>query len=335
MKTKRNIILLATFVSALFTLSCSLRELEDDPAALTIVSVGIDWSESGIDVRDMHRASIWLFPHNGAPALEYRLENDLSGRDIIVPPGVYSVLVFNETVDENDWSGVAFTGTERYETFAAVSPPLLSQGFYKRSTELPLVDEPEALAVWSFDKLEVKPAGEIANEHYPQYKSTGGRIDLSDVKPTPRFERVSLTAYVTNLASSMQATGTIDGMASGVYLATGELMNEPAAHAFILNGRVYEDNGKSGTTTRTFNVFGRQPGASNRLVAIDFLLVDGTFHPRQEFDVKNQSESKTIDNVLTHIINLGYAQPYITLPDLDVEKGVAVDRWDEVIIPLK
>ena len=339
MKTIKDIklrIMAAMLLAGLAFNACERRELEDDSTLSALIPVRIDWSLSGVSVEEMHRASVWLFPHNGKTPLEYHLEIDLTSREIAVPVGVYSVLVFNETTEANDWEGIAFTGTNSYETFAAVAVSESTRGFYTRSEELPLVGNPDAIAAWSLDRFEV--THEMVNR-----TRTLNMAALEDevphltvIQPLPRFERVVVTAYVTNLKSSKQATGTIDGMSSGVYMVSGERISKPAVQAFILGERVYDGN--NGTTSRTFNIFGRLNEAKHN-VAIDFLLTNNELHPREEFDVTNLIVTETVEHVRTHIINLGYSNldgdHHIELPEGDMESSITVDSWEEVIIPLK
>jgi len=344
MKSLKNIkvytLTVVVFAGVLFY-ACSRRELKDYFTDTALIPVRIDWSLSGVSIEDMHRASIWLFPWNGGLPLEYRLESNLTYREITVPVGVYSVLVFNETIEESDWNGLIFTGTNSYETFAAMSVPQSIRGFYTRSEDLPLIADPEAIAAWSLDRFEVNQEMITTTMAYSKNKSAleAKVSNLTAIKPMPRFERVVVTAYVINLSSFMQATGTIDGMASGVYMVSGERILEPATHAFILNGRVYDANDNDGTTTRTFNIFGRLPVHSARNdLAIDFLLTNGTMHPREEFDATDLIVTNTDNIVRTHIIKLGYGNlngdHVIELSEADMKTGIVVDRWDEVIVPL-
>ena len=95
MKRIRNITRAAAIISVLSFHSCERRSLEDFDMAYAIIPVRIDWSVSGVAVEEMHRASVWLFPKDGAMPMEYRLEENLMYREINVPIGEYSVLVFN------------------------------------------------------------------------------------------------------------------------------------------------------------------------------------------------------------------------------------------------
>jgi hypothetical protein len=326
---------------------CERRPLEGnfDPET-ALIPVHIDWSKSGVPVEQMHRASILLFPEAGGEPLEYRMEKSLTDDEIQVPVGVYSVIVFNETTDPTDWEFIDFTDKDSYHAFAAVALPAASRGFYSRADDIPLIENPDPLAAWSLTRFEV------TKEIMLRSRSTRGTransraeeildeqiAGLSNIVPTPRIETITITARVTNLASSMQVTGILDGMSTGVYMASGEKMTTTGAHAFILNGRVYDENGKDGTTTKTFNIFGRKPPTAHIDLYIDFLLNDGTLHPRQSFDATNMTTSIPDTAPPADKIEVGYSDlppdHPIVLPDMDVNAGIDVDDWDDVIVPL-
>ncbi|MCL2072334.1 MAG: DUF5119 domain-containing protein [Marinilabiliaceae bacterium] len=332
------IVLGITLLALLTFTGCTRRTLEDDIFETALIPVRIDWSASGVKIEEMHRASIWLFPIDGGKPIEYRLEGNLRERDIAVPVGIYSVLVFNETIDDDDWKTITFTGTDSYEKFAVMAIPEESKGFYFRSDNFPLVANPETIAAWNLDRFEVTPEMLNITRAENEISNDDDILALTVIKPTPMYERVIMKVFVKNLASSMQATGTIDGMVSGIYLSSGEIINEEAVHAFVLGDRIYDDNGNDGITTRTFNIFGRD-GKNQNNVSIDFLLTDGTLFPLQKYEVSKLIYTDTEQVVVTHYISLGYSNTNgdheIELPDSDMQAGVSVEDWEEVIIPIK
>jgi hypothetical protein len=328
---------------------CERRPLEGnfDPET-ALIPVHIDWSKSGVPVEQMHRASILLFPEAGGEVLEYRMEKSLTDDEIQVPVGVYSVIVFNETIDPTDWEFIDFTDKDSYQNFAAVALPVTeSRGFYSRADNLPLIENPDPLAVWSLARFEVTKEILLRSRSRSRSSRAASRAEealdetidgLSNIVPTPRIETMTITAQVTNLASSMQVTGILDGMSTGVYMASGEKMTTTGAHAFILNGRVYDENEKDGTTTKTFNIFGRKPPTAHIDLYIDFLLNDGILHPRQSFDATDMITSIPDTAPPADKIEIGYSDlppdHPIELPDMDVNAGINVGEWNDVIVPL-
>jgi hypothetical protein len=331
-------------VATVLLTGCKYRPLEDELHSTALIPVGIDWSESGVDESTMHRASVLLFPDDGGETLEYYLENDLTYTEIEVPIGTYSVLIFNETMDDSDWSSLKFTGTDHYETIAVEGIEETSRGFYTRSDELPLIKNPEPIAAWGMEGLTVTLDMITRTRSATRTRAALEDVaaDLLGVKPQPRFEKITITARATNLASSMQVTGLLHGMASGVYLASGLRMTVSSSHALLLNGRVYdEENPKDGTTTTTIDIFGKLPIASARYyLDLDFLLNDGTLHPRESFDVTDMiiPEQETV--VPTERVDVGESATApdheIVLPSMDVGSGgITVGDWNDVVIPLE
>jgi hypothetical protein len=337
----------ALLVAMMLLTNCNYRPLEDEMYMTALIPVSIDWSESGVDQNTMHRASVLLFPENGGTALEYRLEDDLTYAEIEVPIGTYSVLIFNETKDASDWSTLVFTGIDSYDTFAAESLEETTRGFYTRSEELPLIKNPQSLAAWGMEGFSVTLEMITRTRAITRINSaTRSRTlaeevtDLVGVKPQPRFERVAITARAVNLASSMQTTGLLHGMASGVYLASGRKMTVASSHALLLNGRVYDENEKDGTTTTTINTFGKLPVASARYhLDLDFLLNDGTLHPRESWDVTDIMTPVQGTIVPTWRIDVGESETApdheIELPYMGVGSGITVGDWNDVVIPLQ
>jgi hypothetical protein len=351
------LLVVATIIDILS--GCTRRPLQNNitPPETALIPVHIEWSESGIPLEQIHRASVLLFHEKGGTPLEFRMEASLTDDVIQVPVGVYSVIVFNETTDPTDWSNITFKNKDSYDNFAAVALDVTeSRGFYSRAEELPLIENPDALAAWSLDRFEVTQEI-LLRSRATRGTRTNSRAEeildeaissLSNIVPMPCIETMTVTARVKNLSSSMQATGILDGMASGVYMASGGKMATTGAHTFVLNGRQYDDtdnDGESddGTTTKTFNVFGRQPATAHIELYLDFLLTDGTLFPRQTFDVTNMIERDTdkipVSNSL--LVGLQSRDPddpdhEIILPDdTDVKAGVSVGDWDEIVIPLE
>lgn len=327
--------------AVLLLTACERRPLEEDYVDTALIPVCIEWMRSGVPADEMHRASIWLFPKDNGQPLEYRMENDLNYREIQVPTGIYSVLVFNETIDREDWNNITFTGTNRYETFAAMENIEQTCGFYNYSEDLPLMKNPEPLAAWSLDHFEVTPEMVIRTGNIARRYNTGASRrealvrevpDLTNAIPLPRFERVIITAYVQNLSGSMQVTGIIDSMLSGVYMASGEKIPTHAAHAFLLKGRLYDsENSDNGTVTCSFNIFGRlaEERTQHRFVT-DFILTDGTLHSQEMLLQNNSIITRPEGIVKMHIINTNHNLPYA-----GERTDVTVDNWDEIIIPIQ
>jgi hypothetical protein len=351
---KGMIVIAARLLLAIVTVTafagCKYRPMEGDLTPKTaLIPVHIDWSKSGVSLEKMHRATVLLFPRGGGAPLEFRMETSLTDDVVKVPVGLYSVIVFNETTDPTDWSGITFTNKDSYEDFAAVGLKAESRGFYTRSDDdAPLIESPDPLAAWSLDSLEVTPKAIESSRSRSRAEADDEITKLTNIVPTPRFETMTITARVENLTSAMQATGVLEGMSSGVYMASGKMMTTTGAHAFILGGREYDDDdddgaSDDGTTTSTFNIFGRQPPTARIDLHLDFLLNNGKLFPRQSFDISNMIESDqgtipVTNNVLVGVSSRGPDDDdhEIILPeDMDVKAGVTINDWDDIAIPIE
>jgi hypothetical protein len=340
--------LLLVAVAAVVLSGCAFRPLEGELIPETaLIPVHIDWSRSGVPVEQMHRASILLYPAQGGAPLEFILEGNLTSYTLEVPLGVYSVLVFNETISEDDWSGLTFINTDDYHNFSAVGRAVSSRGFYTRSDELPLIENPEPLAAWSLDRLDVTE--ELWARSRMTSRATLDRDipDLMNVVPTPRIEQMAITANVRHLSSAMQATGTINGLASGVKMASGDIIDgDLAAHAFVLGSRTYDPDQRHGSASNTFTIFGHPKEITLKPMEIDFVLFDGTAFPTVSFsDVTSMivRYAETIPPL--NILEVGDGaggnddpnpdNPPIELPDSDIDSDITVDDWNDVVIPVK
>lgn len=334
--------------------SCERRPLEDEYVDMARLQVAIDWSRSGIPKDGggkygIHRATLLFYPQSGGEALEYYLEEDIFHREIEIPVGVYSVLVFNETPDESDWTSIYFTGVESYQTFAAHVKTETQKGLYTRTTENNLCKQPDPLAAWSLERFEVTQDMVEETRQAASGRTVSSQIHaLTGIQPLPRSQRVLIKARVVNLSSAIQATGLVKGVVTGVMMASGECINEYASHAVLLNGRQMEANGKDGTIGATMYMFGQKPNETYEFQT-DFVLNDGTLYTPPSINSPNLFTSDKDDNGVDYVIDVGIGSstiptpdnptpdpdiPPIALPESETNAEVEVGNWDEVIIPM-
>ena len=354
-RTKRFIVLF--LMSALIIGSlvrCERRPLEDDeqpPAAL--IPVNIDWSKSGLNVTSpdggdaVHRVSLRFFPKGkNMPVFDIYLEGNVTEGNIRVPIGKYSVIVFNESVDDRGyWDGkIRFTDVNSFNDFAANAIPFNANmrdqlfPFYRPQTGENFMNEPLALASWSIEDFEVTEAmvmvshGEkqllfLTEEENRMYNALKYVVMRALTRP------VNVTAQVENLISVHQAYAAMQGFANKVYMASARTTYDSTTYLFTFDRRKYDTNGKDGVMNSSFLSFGRTPtSAANResyKIAADMLFVTGELYkptPPLLFDVTEQ----VLSNYDTEIeINLfiHYKLPYI-------EGGIAVDEWDDDVYTL-
>jgi len=331
--------------------SCVRRPLEDDdlPMAATI-SVKIDWSKSGIEVPSrseesgIHRVSIRFYPKSSKqPVFDCYLEGNVSEGTIKVPVGAYSVVIFNESVDDKGyWEGkINFTEVNDYHNFAANLVPfdaaLRAQQypFYKPQTGEKFNVEPLNLASWSMDNFEVTEKMVLVSQgkkpsSYISAAESEMLTALTQVTMRALSRPLTVTAQVKNLVSVQTNYLAIRGLSSKVYMASGRTTQSPSTYLFTLNGRRYEQNGKDGQTSRTFLCFGRTPAPEAYTITADVLFVSGELYkpsPPLLFDVTNQMTLSDESSININV-DINYDLPYVA-------GGIAVDDWEDKVITLE
>lgn len=281
----------------------------------------------------------------GRPALEFKL-SDPRGGEVEVPIGIYSVLIFNNTV--TDFSQrVGFRGMARYETFEYYCKPQDGSGCYY---------QPDILAVFRLADFEV--TGDMVtltgakNRSMSESRLTSAKVSvraLSGARPCRLTCNAHLLVHVSGLNNASAATGSLKGFASSVFLATGQTSATPVNHTFPLNNpQYYEGQYKNGTIDAGLTILGRLPVTSRYWVDITFRLrreYNGstTFptppDPPCREDITSRLETE-IDGIRINIEMGTQAGPVITLPDVGApdEGGFDVDisGWgEEVSIPIR
>lgn len=324
---------------------CERRPLEDEMGSLASVPFTFDWSKSGLDESEMHRASICFFPHDGSASFAWHMQGDLTKASVPLSVGKYSIIVFNETTDEWDWERIAFEGKEKYETFHVYAVKDNFKGLYTRADESDIRKTPEALASWSLDEFEVTP-DMIAYTRGTKSRSINQDVvgksleSVSGITPKPLTLSVHVTAYVHNLKSAVRCSAALSGATGKVSLATGRPVPGSVTHIFIMNNRKYDSEGSlNGTIEANLLLFKFVEEDIKNSLELNFELHDGTVTDPEIFDISDQidKEKTTIE------VNIGIkekdpdnpeADRPIVLPLIEVDNDVKVDDWKPVDIPI-
>ena len=331
--------------------ACKRRPLEDlelPPAAL--IPVKIDWSLSGFNFSSrfgpsVHRVSLRFFPKDGyLPVFDVYLEGNLTEGRIRVPIGRYSVIVFNETLeDEGFWEGrINFTNIDSFHDFAAnavtFSRNALTEQFpfYSPQPGEWLITEPLHLVSWSIEHFEVtekmvpvsfgeKPESFMTEEEYGMF------LSLTKVVMRPLTRPVNVTARIGNLVSSHVNYLAMQGFAGKVFMASGLTTLSSSTFLFRLGRRHYDANGKDGTAGAAFYCFGRTSAFPELYtITADVVFVTGELYkpsPPLLFDVTGQVKANDDDKFAIEL-TIGYDLPYM-------EGGIAVDNWDDDVYTLQ
>lgn len=291
---KYNPLLLLLFIAAL--LSCELRELEYTPIATgAVIPVSIRWDKAQID-NPAEGATILLYREDGTLYRRYdasgsfgtyTLDNirvsdaDSSFRcDLRAEPGLYHVVVFNETLRPNGVPGVwisgilneqlhglRFRGLERLETFEAFASEYVNKrtnSVMKSTSGYSIVTNPGILTSWlSPTPLVVTPEMVTAsNDRESRSATLNGLFDqLMDIHPERKVVSVGMKFLVMNLShahpSSFKQTQ-LQGLSTSYYLGLDRYSATPTTHQFTLNSAKYSKvENVPDTLSAHFTTFGR------------------------------------------------------------------------------
>lgn len=314
-------------LTALSLMACERRPLEDISEVSSLVPVKIDWSNSGLSVSPadgddyVHRVSLRFFPKDGSAAFDRYLEGNVTEGSIDVPPGSYSVVVFNEAIDDPYWSGaLTFTDVNDYSKFAAnvAGDDASVYSFYQPFSSEKIVTAPLSLASWSLDNFEITPQM-LQTENLSAEPMTTA---LTSIVMRRLTYNVNVTANVENLVSAQLIQGAVRGFSNKVYMASGATEEAPSTHIFTFDIRKLSAAGsRNGTTEKNFLSFGQAPSPGQYALSLGVVLVTGEVyaaHPLA-YDVSPQVNSYVHSDI--------YIRVNLTLPYK--EGGINIDDWDE------
>lgn len=326
MKRLYKLMLSALFLAT--ATACERRSLYDDCLEDMPIPVKIDWSISGItpnsgtDVDFVHRVSLRFFPKDGSAAFDRYLEGNVFEGEIYVPEGSYSVVVYNEALDDVYWSdAIKFNDADDYNLFSAniieISP--LPYDFYTPQPGETFAAEPLKLASWSLDNFEVV-------RHNKNGKECGD--DISNALTKVKLRRLTIpthvVAEVTNLKSAMRMEAALTGMVSKVYMASAKSTTSPTTHLFAFRSPVWNDETKNdGWVERKLLTFGRMSQPSAYSLNMGIIFVTGERYTPDSpmcYDIKEQVES---------IQPQGDIQVRVSLSLPEVDSDIGVGDWDD------
>lgn len=292
-------------------LSCERRELTYSEVAE--VSIRVDWSKSGLDGEESkYGATAIFYPQDGGEPAVF-LMGDRSAETVRLREGVYDVILFNRSFD--DFSGIAFRGTDRYESLEAYVPPEETAGRDSRTT----VRSPERLAVATAEGWEVTEG------------MLGRSVSSLSLMPEKLTREVVVVLHVSGLHNVRSAKCRVDGVSESVFLSNGKLSGRNVAREFVpADSEFVPGSPFDGSITGTFEVFGFDFGITHNL-HLEALLVDGKTVFTGDYNDVEVTEEEDGYGVITLHMEVA-TEP---VPDVEPEGGsgsgfeVDVDGWGE------
>ena len=318
------------FVFLIGLASCQRREITYFMEAE--VSITADWSEANLEYENNYGATAVFYPKAGGEPKILLLGDRTQGK-VRLPKGHYSVVVFNRSF--NDFSGLAFKGTDSYNTLEAYTVQVESRVVTKAGdTEDVIVNSPEKLAADAIEEFEVT---EEMLGNYSKTPLTRGCTQEGcslHFKPMELTKTVKVKVNVKGLHNVKQAHCTLSGVPTSVFLASGRTGEQTVIQEFAMENPVFnQDSYTEGSITGTLNVFGFDKELPHDL-NLKANLVDGKTTVEQAFKEVDASENEDETGVISLYIN---AQTKDPIPDVKPEDGAdsgfdaEVGGWGEEI----
>jgi hypothetical protein len=329
----RHIIPACCLLAVLLCSCDDRRDILEEASSFGYVRVRIDWTQAGIDPNG---ASVYFFPRDGSQPRGLWTNHTLDS--LYLPVGVYSVLMFNERTTEH--AGIAFRGTDAYDTFEAYAVPESAlPEFMSRGTETPrvsdAVSDPDILAAAHMDRFELTRS-----------MTRNGAGPLLEFSPARVTAGVRVTVRISGLQyldRSISSGGSLSGMAGGVMLSTGEPTSASVTQYFpFLRTVLDESSDTSGTMLTVFSSFGpagmsrqalsKDGLAATNMLGLQFHLRNGTTWSPDLREVTGRFERAELDIDLKIGYNRWEGDTIVTLPYVPPADGMFdadVNGWGD------
>lgn len=305
---------LVIFLLLLSASACERREITYYMEAE--VSITADWSRANLDYESNYGATAVFYPKAGGKPKIVLLGDRTQGK-VRLTKGHYSVVIFNRSF--NDFSGLAFRGTDKYNTLEAYTVQVESRVITKTNeTRNVIVNSPEKLAADAIEELEITE--EMLGNYSNPPLTRACTQDGCSLHFTPRelTQSVQVKVNVKGLHNVRQAHCTLSGVPTSVFLASGRTSEHTAIQEFAMENPVFDkDSYTDGTITGTLNVFGFDRELAHDL-DLKAGLVDGKTVVEQTFKEVDASEKTDETGVIILHIN---AETHETMPDVKPEGG--------------
>lgn len=335
-------ILFFSVLTLVFSTSCYRRDLDMDYIDGAEVSVVLDWSKAQINPDG---ATVLFYPEDGSTPI-----SKISHSDTLVvwlQAGVYSVIAFNETME--DFDNISFRNTDRFATIEAY---VQEEGTNKATGDVIYAD-PDILA--SAVEGEFSVTRDMVEETRTRTK-TKTKTKATSLPLSPSLtvymypERVVypavVDAYVQGANNISSAGAYVTGFTESVFLATRTTSIYSTVQKCTFSSLVYDEGStRNAHLVGTFNCFGLREQEDEQDISgytLDFrsTLVDGSLFEKSIVIDKNIS-TVNVELGIEILVQVGEMAPGnnepIIIPDVTGSGGwqVEVGNWEDVIVPIE
>ena len=335
--------------------SCDHKDLCFYHPHVAPVRVNVDWSL--FTMEEPTGMTAYAYPLHEDNVDIYRfITHQIDYITLDLEAGSFHTLVFNQS--ESEYGTLEFRDLEDYNTAQVSVAQSKSSWMYSKSPETKVGSEPEWLAVGTAPNVEVtEEMVRLAEEEYLAGRediitraATKVYFDVATVTPISVIKQIEFNVFCKGFYNLRSVRASIEGMAEGCYLASGDNTSGIVAHTIdTWEATENPQDITQGTVTATLSTFGIPSGhegspEENKLT-ISFLLVDNNTIVDHVFnigDILTQfNEMDGSDGEIQKVVvNLELPERLPDVRPVDGSDGgfdVNVDNWgDEIttIIPI-
>ena len=336
-------------------ISCEHKELCFYHPHTAPVRVNVDWSL--FTMEEPTGMTAYAYPLNEDDVDYYRfISHNIDYITLDLEAGFFNTLVFNQS--ESEYGTFEFSNLEEYNTAQVRVVQVKSNWYASKVPETKVGSEPEWLGVGRADNIEVTEAmvQTAEDEYLANHQGIITRADsrsvndVATVTPISVIKQIEFIVNCEGIYNLRSVRASIDGMAEGCLLSTGDNTAGQVAHT-IDKWEIVKDpsNITRGYVTATLSTFGIPAGHNadpeDNKFSIHFLLVDNETISDFDFnigDILSQfNEMDGLDGEIQKVVvELTLPERLPDVKPVDGSDGgfdINVDNWgDEIttILPI-
>lgn len=322
---RKNFKIIVYFVTLSTLFSCKWQPIYNagTTSNSATISFAIDWTEANMELSEVSNVSIYAYtPDEVSPYL--RISGNINSAYINLPVGTYSLLVFNDAVD--DILGVSFSDSDSFDDFSANATLRSSTSdlYYDTTDNEAFASKLGRIAAWSQEEFEVT-SEMVACSICEQESETIETI--IDITPQSITRQCVVELSVDNLNNAQVVQATLIGFASGAYLSSGVNITSSVAttlYSVEMNSYTFS-NDTDGSVKGETTIFGLSASTSTTYqIIFDIILGSGerVTYSREITDQVTAQDGTTI------YIELSDDDDKIVLPESS-GTGFGVDGWGD------
>ncbi|MBQ3208122.1 MAG: DUF5119 domain-containing protein [Bacteroidales bacterium] len=303
---KRIASLVLTLSVIIAAASCEHKELCYYHPHVAPVRVNVDWSLFPMD--EPTGMTAYAYPlHEDENDIYRFISHNINYITLELEAGFFHTLVFNQS--ESEYGTLEFSNLEDYNTAQVRVLQTKSNWYATKAPDTKVGTEPEWLAVGTAENVEVteemvRIAEEefLANRQEQMMRAIGRAInDVATVTPISVIKQVEFRVYCEGLYNLRSVRASVDGMAEGCILATGEVTQGSVSHTIdAWSIEEYEYDITRGELVATLGTFGIPSGHTGKpeenKFSIHLMLVDNQTTVDYDFNIGDLlTEFKELD----------------------------------------